>query len=120
MLTRDNFGDCIVAQDDDCDYDESGWIAVVHEGVAYLSNYGHCSCYGTWTALGGGNYSTPQMNELPANWYTWSGSVAEMVSMAERKADPAMPDREMGENDCDYDHLMKVYEEIVKQKNSLI
>jgi hypothetical protein len=33
--------------------------------------------------------------------------------MAERKADPAVPERESQPGDSDYDHLMVVYKEVI-------
>ena len=117
MITQDTFGDCIIAQDDDNDYDESGWIALVDGDEAYLASYSHCSCFGTWTALRGESYdydNALDRNGLPANWYVWTGTRKELIELAKRKADPAVPDREAQVGDCDYDHLMKVYEMILK------
>jgi len=114
MLTYDNFREYVVAQDDDCDYSESGWLALIHEGTAYLARYGHCSCYDTLEGLG------IDKNYMSSNWFVWSGSVDGLISMAERKADPAMPERIADSEDCDYDHLMTVYKDVLGKKNSLI
>jgi len=124
MITHENFGDCIVAQDDDNYYEESGWVAVVDGDDAYLANYSHCSCFGTWTALRGESYnydSALDRSNLPANWYVWAGTRKELIEMAKRKADPAVPDRESCTDDCDYDydHLMKVYEDILKNHEKI-
>ena len=87
----------VIAQDDDCDYSESGYVAVVKDGQAALGSYSHCSCYGTWETVG----------------WDWEGTVAELVDLARRKADPIMPTREADAGDHDYDHLMRVYEQII-------
>jgi hypothetical protein len=34
--------------------------------------------------------------------------------MAKKKSDPAMPDREISTEDYDYDHLMKVYADVIE------
>lgn len=50
-MDRDQWYDCIIAQDDDFDYSESGWVAFHYEGGYYLAQYSHCSCYDTFEAL---------------------------------------------------------------------
>ena len=117
MITRANYGELTVAQSDDCDYEESGWIALVDGDDAYLAQYGHCSCYGTWTALCGHTWRDDCSDDfLPANWYVWQGTKQEMIELARCKADPAVPNREAQPDDCDYDHLMEVYKQLLKDE----
>ena len=105
------FDAAVIAQDDDNDYSESGWVAWVVGDAAYLGSYSHCSCYGTFDALCGagvGDYideGTPRAE--------WTGTVEELVAMAVRKADPNMPERTSDTKDCDYDHLMNVYGQVI-------
>jgi len=109
MKSRD-FDAAVIAQDDDEDYEESGWVAWVIGETAYLGSYSHCSCYGTFEVICD-DYANATSEGTPR--YDWSGTVAELVAMAERKADPNMPERMSDPKDCDYDHLMKVYEQVI-------
>jgi hypothetical protein len=97
----------VVAQDDDEDYSESGWVAfTIDYTTFYLARYSHCSCFGTWTALaddGGGT--------LSANW---SGTRDELIRMATESLDPDMPTRQSNAEDYDHDHLVKVYAQIIE------
>lgn len=104
-MTRDQFNAGIIAQHADNTYDPSGFVAVVVDGVAYLSRYSHCSCYGTVTALAG------ESGDLVFNW---QGTPEELVAMARRMADPDMPEREASPEDFDYDHLVKVYHQVIQ------
>ena len=106
----------IIAQDDDEDYEEYGWVALIYEGVAYLGNYGHCSCYGTGTALTGEQVGGSTDYDAGFN-FTWSGTPAELVALAKGNRDPAMPERESNPNDSDYDHLQAVYAKIIEWAN---
>ncbi len=111
-MTSDEFQRSIIAQDDDEDYSESGWVAGVLDGVAFLANYSHCSCYGTFEALCGGGVSDSFSDgDITVNW---EGTVADLVAMAERKADPAMPERTITAEDYDGDHLLAVYAEVLE------
>jgi len=115
MITKghvDLFRESVIAQDDDCDYSESGWVAVVVGDWAALTKYGHCSCYDTWAAITGGGISDSEGPNEP-HW-DWQGSVSDLIKMAKYKVDPAMPGRNASEDDYDYDHLMKVYEQILE------
>ncbi len=114
MLTRDTFRSNVIAQADDEDWQESGWVAVLYAGVAYLTRYGHCSCYGTWTAICGGGVNK-SAESLPDNWYVWSGTPAELLDMAVRRADPAIPEREMDNRDHDAHHLRAVYAQLIER-----
>lgn len=103
-LTRENWYGAVIARQDSGGYDPSGYIAVVNGDEAAIAHFSHCSCYGTATALCGDG------QELGFNW---SGTVAELVDMARRKADPDMPSRAADETDYDYHDLMTVYEQVL-------
>lgn len=92
----------IIAQDDDEDWEESGWVALVfNDHEAALSQYSHCSCYGTF-GIGGAIES-----------WDWTGTPDQLVELAKNKRDPNMPEREADPKDYDYDHLMSVYQQIL-------
>jgi hypothetical protein len=110
ITDREKFQNCIIAQDDTNDYDESGYVAVVDGDFAAISRYGHCSCYGTWTAICGGGICSSGDTGTPE--WDWTGTVAELLDMAERCADPAMPARTANSEDCDYGYLVNVYSQI--------
>lgn len=105
-LTKESFREHIIAQHDDEDYDEGGYVAVVAGKDAALAQYHHCSCFGTTSDLW-------DDGKARMKW-TWVGTVKEMVAMAEVKRDPAMPDRVANPEDSDYDHLMEVYAQVLK------
>lgn len=71
------------------EYEASGYVACVsHDGAtAYIWNYGHCSCYGTWSDGAG--------KEI------WEGTTGELVAMARRDADPHNPERAREPGDFD-------------------
>ena len=104
--TPEEFYKSIVAQDDDEDWSEFGWVACVDGDQAGFAAYGHCSCYGTFDALFG--HDRPSSMKTP---WAWEGSVGELVDMARRRADPHLPSRVSGPDDCNYDHLMNVYDQ---------
>lgn len=114
MITKgqkDLFSNSIIAQHDDCDYQESGWVAVVIEDWAALTRYGHCSCYDTWASITGGGISDDEGPNEPR--WDWEGSPKELIQLAINKKDPALPERTASEEDYDYDHLMNVYTQIL-------
>ena len=94
----------VIAQDDDCDYSESGFVAVKDnkENKYAIGRYSHCSCYGTWSAL--------------ADW-DWVGTKRGLLKLARHKLDPNMPERKADPEDYDYDHLMNVYQQIIDWNN---
>jgi hypothetical protein len=109
MITKeqkDLFEKSIIAQDDDNDYSESGWVAVVVDNWAAISRYSHCSCFGTWDDL------TDECSSNPR--WDWQGTVEQLVKMAQNCADPAMPKREANKEDYDYDHLSEVYRQVLE------
>lgn len=107
----EEFRAAVIAQDDDNDYSESGFVAVRIDDWCAIARYGHCSCYDTWSAITGGGTSDHEGPNEPR--WDWQGTYAQLLDMAARKADPSMPDRECSPEDCDYDHLMKVYDQIL-------
>ncbi len=113
-MTRHQFDEGIIAQDDDQDYSESGWVACVHNSFAMLGYYGHCSCFGTWEALCDGDmFSSFGDDEIKHPAWKWVGTVEELIDMAKRKADPSMPNREASPDDGDYDHLTNMYQQVL-------
>ena len=114
-MTPKQMSEWTIAQKDDEDYQESGYIALkISDEECYLSNYSHCSCYGTFTCLAGGGiseyYEQDQVAELQ---FIWKGTWQELVAMAKRKADPHVPTLTAREADYDYTHLMDVYGQIL-------
>jgi len=112
---EEKFYNSIIAQDDDNDYEENGYVACVIGNWAALAHYGHCSCYGTWTSITGGDYSG--RGTMPPEW-DWQGTPDELVAMAIAKRCITVPDRTINENDEDYDHLKNVYDQIVEWDKS--
>lgn len=119
-ISKDDFRKSVIAQDDDNDYSESGWVCFLINKKYYLARYSHCSCYGTYTSLSGGDYVCTSGNGLVS--VDWEGTKAQLKKLVKNKLDPAMPTRTADEKDYDYDHLMRVYYELEqyfnKDKNS--
>lgn len=112
QVTREEFEAAIIGQDDDNDYSESGYVACVFpNGVAAIARYSHCSCYGTFESLCGGGISDHFASGNVV--FDWTGTVEQMLQMAHDVADPIMPDRRATSDDCDYDHLIAVYGQII-------
>jgi hypothetical protein len=124
QLTRKQFEDSIIAQDDDESYSESGWVAGIIYKLAYLVNYSHCSCYGTFTSIGEkipngekdihGDDEYSDDKDILEVTFDWFGTVDELIDMAKNRRDPIIFGREQDPEDYDYDHLMKVYSGIIK------
>jgi len=113
-LTRRQFLQSIIGQDDDNDYCESGYVAGVIDGVAYIARYSHGSCYDTFDELlvnGVGDYSYSSPGDIRVDW---KGSPEDLHAMAVRTADPVMPDRTANTGDCDYDHLLACYAQVLE------
>ena len=113
IKSRDDLQNLTIAQDDDNDYQESGYIAVYDGKRCALARYSHCSCFGTWTALGGGDYSNPGNGAIT---WDWLGTKRQLLKLAREKLDPHAPfgTRKADEKDYDYDHLMNVYQQILE------
>lgn len=82
---------------DDQYYSNSGYFILVKDGQAAIYSFSHCSCYGTWEGSG----------------EVWSGTVEELMDMAEHKRDPAMPAREVVDADYDSAHIRECYEQVI-------
>lgn len=107
------FEQSVIAQDDDNDYSESGYVAVRVGDKCAIARYSHCSCYGTWASITGGGIADDEGPNEPA--WDWQGTYAELLDMARRVADPVMPGREAAKDDYDYDHLVAMYGQILKK-----
>lgn len=108
IKSRDDLMKLMIAQDDDNDYSESGYIVVTDGKNAGIANYSHCSCYGTWTSL--------SEKDGAIHW-NWTGSLRQLKNMAIEGLDPnnSLPGkRKAVPDDCDYDHLMTVYQQVIK------
>jgi hypothetical protein len=108
---RDLFHESIIAQDDDKDYSGSGYVAVCIGDWCAISPYSHCSCFDTWASLTGGGIGDDEGPGDPS--WSWTGTPDELLAMAHRVADPAIPDRDADPDDCDYDHLCEMYRQVI-------
>jgi len=110
-MTREQFESSIIGQHDDCGWDDSGYVAGVFDGTAFIARYAHCSCYDTFDALcGGGIGDDFDSGSIQTDW---RGTPAELVDMARRCADPVFPDRTAIPDDSDYDNLQEVYRQVI-------
>lgn len=108
IKSREDLQKLTIAQDDDNDYDESGYVVVTDGKSAAIARYGHCSCYGTWTDLSGKD---------GAIHFDWTGSLRQLKKMAVEKLDPhnSLPGKRKADpSDMDYDHLMNVYQQVIE------
>ena len=122
-INRRLFERSIIAQDDDHDYQESGFaICLFPDGTAAIFDYSHCSCYGTWEAMTGGGISdyydsgeeNPPDREVNP---VWNGTKDQLIAIAKGLRDPSMPERLINSEDYDYDHLMNCYQQVLKHFN---
>lgn len=118
-VTGKEFKESIIAQDDDGDYRESGYVACVFkrgdERFACLFHYSHCSCYDTWASICGGGISNyPEENEIMEPAWDWLGSVEELVEKAKNDMDPTLGWRKNDDRDDDVDHLREAYRQILE------
>lgn len=113
-ISKLDFINNIIAQSDNDDWQESGWVCWKHNDTYYLSRYSHCSCYGTYEALSDNDsgYSCFDISHISNLSYSWSGTREELLNMAQNKLDPDMSGREALPEDYDYQHLMNVYSQI--------
>ncbi len=112
IKSREDLEKITIAQDDDNDYEESGYIAVYDGKRCAIARYGHCSCYGTFTALSNQDRSKSGNGII----WDWIGTKRQLLNMAWKKLDPHSPfgNRKADEKDNDYDHLMNVYQQILE------
>ena len=96
-----------IAQNDSGGYDPGGYIVVTDGITAAIARFGHCSCFGTYTALKGKDSKLH---------FDWTGSVAELVKMARYKLDPhySLGSRKANPEDYDYGYLMACYQDVLK------
>lgn len=117
-MNRNQFEESIIAQDDDCDWSESGYVAGRFNGVCFIARYSHCSCYGTWEDISGdSSWSDDKLVDVA---FDWIGTLEQLIEMAEKCLDPAMPDRPADPEDYDFDHLTEVYKTIKNNKEMLL
>ena len=97
-MTYDNE---IARGDDEAGYYENmGWVACREGDRVQFFEFSHCSCYGTFTDVG--------------DDADWEGTLSEARTMAERRLDPDMPDREADPEDFDHKFLVKMYRELLE------
>lgn len=114
-ISKLDFLNNIIAQSDDEDYSESGWVCWKYQDKYYLARYSHCSCYGTYEALSeqDSGYSVFDDAFISNLNYSWHGTREELLDLVKNKRDPDMIEREANLDDYDYDHLMDVYDQII-------
>lgn len=115
-MTGGEFRMSIVAQDDDNDYQESGWVVCkVRRGetdYGLVGVYGHCSCYDTWVDLCGGGISDYYGDdEVMEPQFAWIGSWEAVEWMARYGIDPKSL-RPIDDNTYNRDHLESCWRQI--------
>lgn len=103
----------VIAQHDDQDWEESGYVVWYWGDIFRIDAYSHCSCYGTWTSIFGRSVSENADKSPDSYRSLWQGSADDLVAMAKRCSDPAMPERVADVKDSDFDHLQGVYEQVI-------
>ena len=107
-LDWESFRNYVIAQDDDNDYQESGWVTVRDGNWCGLALYSHCSCDDTLDVLRSGG----ENNIRNLRW-NWTGTWLQLRRLAREQGDPDMPGRKADPKDCDFDHLSAVYQQIL-------
>lgn len=110
----------VVAQDDDDDYEEIGYVVCVVERqglrIALLAKYGHNSVHDTWSDLCqdfDGDYLNDKPDDVVCHpRWIWIGSVEEFLGLARNDADPTIPTRKNADEDYQVDHLRAVYRQV--------
>ena len=92
-----------IAQDGDDDYESSGYIVARRGEQVGIARYSHNSCYDTFDVLANTDGEWERSGRI--SWL-WVGPLPELVTMAKRRADPALPERAANPKDYDYDHLI--------------
>lgn len=110
IWTPADLASATIAQDDDNDYEESGYIVARRGEQVGIARYSHNSCYDTFDVLAN---TDGELNRSGQISWLWVGPLSELVLMAKRRADPALPERTADPKDYDYDHLVAVYEVII-------
>jgi hypothetical protein len=114
----------VLAQSDDCDCQESGWVAFYWNEKAYLARYSHCSCYDTFYMLSNGAGDNDLSDDKSDDsvypiQVVWEGTLNELFGMAYNCSDPDFPGRKASEDDSDYDHLTDVYRQLNCRSSSI-
>lgn len=106
-LSREEFREIIIAQNDSGGYDPNGYVVGFNGKQAAIARFGHCSCYGTYTSLGG--------DRGTINW-EWIGSLKELLKLARYKLDPhyTLGSRKADPKDSDYCHLLACYKQVLE------
>lgn len=118
ILSYNEFKKNVIAQDDDDDpFGESGYLVVKKDEIYSFFKYSHCSCYDTWEDITQKSVLFKEDKKEPWNsLYTfsplWVGNREELSKMVQDRIDPNIPDRKSEPEDFDYDHLMKVYDQL--------
>jgi hypothetical protein len=107
---RDIAENYIIAQDDDEDIYESGYVVLDRDGECLIGCYSHDSCYGTWD---GESMDCPGLSNSLSGTWLWMGNRDELIDMAKMGVDPCMPPRLANSKDFNYDHLMAVYQQVI-------
>ena len=112
-LTGHEFRQSIWSQHDSGGYGPSGWLCGVHGKIAYIAQFSHCSCYGTWEAVVGADLDDygDSVEKFDPDW---TGTLDELMVMADRQLDPAMPSRKIDGEDWDAAYLMAMYDEVLR------
>ena len=118
IQNREDFQSLIIAQgdrydDDTACYDNGGYVVVFDGKEAAIARFGHCSCYGTFTAVAGGDYGSSGSVPLIFDWY---GTLDELLKMARYKLDPHFTLGSRKADPADYDHcyLMFAYGKVLE------
>lgn len=117
-ITEELFKKSIIAQKDDDDYEESGYVVLNIDNTIYLFDYSHCSCYSTFEVITDFNdQSYNDEGDKEANidiMPLFEGSIEDFKAMAIHKSDLHMPERKSHLDDCDYEKLHSVYTQFLK------
>ena len=97
------------------DWDKWSAFAVVvcydrARDIVYVKIYGHCSCFGSETAVLDGDYkSRPESKAFSdVNW-TWWGSSSELANIATKRLDIKFPERKALPEDYDSGIMSALY-----------
>lgn len=102
-LTEEEYNNYQIAREGDDCYFFYGYVAVVKDRThAAILDVSHCSCYGTW-----------ESGQLESGSVTWTGTLKQLLRLAERQEDPVMPRRKVLVEDCQGNYLLALYQSIL-------
>jgi len=110
---KKSFRESVILAEDSGGWDPSGWILGLIGDEYYFTYFSHCSCYGTWTSLGGPEW----MDYDDDNEYTlsvnWRGSKKEFDHIAKNYLDIGMlpSERRISEDDYDHEYIKRIYDQ---------